>query len=294
VGVIFADARNLLELRKGQIGGRAVTLGRLSVFFHGSDLKALRSLVPRDRATEAWIAAYRWGDFAEGFFRDVLKFESVDSIDFSDYQGASIIHDLGEPLPAAYCNQFDLAVDGGTLEHVFNFPQAIGNLMRLVRVEGAVYVSAPCNNLCGHGFYQFSPELMYRVFCPANGFEPIAVRIATARYVSVELTPHHELYEVADPDAARQRVNLLSSTPVLIMALARRIADVEPFKNKVLQSDYVAKWDGQPAASAGGAVRQLKDAVRRALPDPIVRHLIGLSQRRKASLGFRRHFRRVR
>jgi hypothetical protein len=293
MGVIFADARNLLELRKGQRGGKAVTLGRLSVFFHRSDLKALRSTVPQDSATEAWFQSYRWGDFAENFFRDVLKFETVDSIDFSAYQGASIIHDLGNPLPPEYVGKFDLAVDGGTLEHVFDFPQAVGNLMKLVRVNGAVYLSGPCNNLCGHGFYQFSPELMYRVFSSANGFEPIFVRIAKARYMSVELTSGHAVYDVEDPDTSRQRVNLITSTPVLIMAMARRVADVEPFQAKILQSDYVAKWDGKVAPQSPTGIRRLKAAVRRVLPASVLNHVLGLNHRRKASLSHRKHYRRV-
>src|SRR5262249_50656134 len=113
-------------------------------------------------------------------FRDVLKFDVVESIDFSNNEGATIVHDLGQPLPTDLHARFDLAVDGGTLEHVFNFPVAIANLMRLVKVGGIAYTNGPCNNLCGHGFYQFSPELMYRVFSASNGFEILFVRLAKA------------------------------------------------------------------------------------------------------------------
>jgi hypothetical protein len=52
----------------------------------------------------------------------------------------------------------DLAIDGGTLEYVFNLPMAVGNLMGLVK-GGAAYTQSPCNSLAGHGFYQFSPEI---------------------------------------------------------------------------------------------------------------------------------------
>jgi hypothetical protein len=293
MGVIFSDARNLLELRKGQIGGRAVTLGRLGVFFHKSDVKKLRMIAPKDEAVEAWFGSYRWGDFAEDFFRNVLKFDVVDSIDFSPYQGATIIHDLGEPLPSEHTGKFDLAMDGGTLEHVFNFPAAIANLMKLVRTGGAVYLTGPCNNLCGHGFYQFSPELMHRVFSINNGFEPIFVRVAKAQYVSVELTSRHAVYDVEDPDVSQQRITLMNSKPVLIMAMARRVTDVEPFQNKVLQSDYVARWDGNLRTSHGGGLSRLKEAVRRVLPVRVLNHLIGHYNRRKASLSYREHFRRI-
>ena len=29
----------------------------------------------------------------------------------------------------------------------------------------------PANNFFGHGFYQFTPELFFRIFSAANGFE---------------------------------------------------------------------------------------------------------------------------
>ena len=63
-------------------------------------------------------------------FRKVLKFEDVTSLDFSPYEGATVIQDIGASLREGLAGQFDLAVDGGTLEHVFNFPVAIANLMR--------------------------------------------------------------------------------------------------------------------------------------------------------------------
>ena len=58
---------------------------------------------------------------------------------------------------------------------IFNFPVAIRNLMRMAKVGGQVFLTTPANNFCGHGFYQFSPELAYRIFALENGFEPASV-----------------------------------------------------------------------------------------------------------------------
>jgi hypothetical protein len=288
--MLFADARNLLERRRGRVGGKAITLGRLFTYFHQRDLKRLRKLAPVDEATSKWFQSYRWGQFADDFLRDVLKFDSVDSLDFSAYEGASIVHDLSDPLPPEHIGQFDLAMDGGTLEHVFNFPQAMANLMKLAKVGGDVYMVGPCNNLCGHGFYQFSPELMHRVFSRSNGFEPVFVRVAKAKYLSVELTTNHAVYDVQDPDTVKRRVNLISSAPVLIMSMATRVADVEPFTQKMLQSDYVSKWSGDKAPSR---LRKLKQTVRQSLPTWLVNRILGLDYKRKASLAYRKHYRVV-
>jgi hypothetical protein len=290
MGILYADARHLLERRKGRLGGRAITLGRLCTFFHPGDLKKLRKLAPVDHAADKWFKSYEWGQFADNFFRDVLKFDSLDSMDVSDYEGATIVHDLSEPVPQMYVGRFDLAMDGGTLEHVFNFPQAMANLMKLAKLGGDVYMVGPCNNLCGHGFYQFSPELIHRVFSGSNGFEPLFVRIAKAKYLSVELTTNHAVYDVHDPDIVCRRVTLITSSPVLIMAMAKRVSDVEPFKQKMLQSDYVAKWRGKQSSSR---LRKLKQTVREKMPTWLMNRVLGFDYRRKASLSYKKHFRSV-
>ncbi len=41
-----------------------------------------------------------------------------------DVPRANVIHDMNMPLPDALKEQYDLVVDGGTLEHVFFFPTA--------------------------------------------------------------------------------------------------------------------------------------------------------------------------
>ncbi|HWT11292.1 MAG TPA: hypothetical protein VN231_00905 [Allosphingosinicella sp.] len=293
MGIIFADARHLLEARQGRTGGKAVTLGRLTTYLHPSDLRALRKLVGDDADSIRWLDAYRWGMPADGFFRDVLKFDSIDSVDFSEYQGATIIHDLSRPLPAELELKFDLAVDGGTLEHVFNFPVAVANLMRLVRPGGLVYSKGPCNNLCGHGFYQFSPELMYRIFSPQNGFAVRFVRLAETRYHSVEATTGHAIYEVTDPDSVGRRVNLVTSRPVLILTLAERVAACEPFAQPVLQSDYVTRWK-EDGGSAGSRRGGLKELARRYVPTRAWTLARGAAMRRAASWRNSRHFKRVR
>ena len=38
--------------------------------------------------------------------------------------------------------------------------------------------------------------------------------------------------------------------PMIVMCLATRIADVPPFRNAPMQSDYAAKWDGSTTPSS--------------------------------------------
>jgi hypothetical protein len=245
MGLNYNDVRCLMEWRRRDYGGKIVTLGRLSLMLHPKDIVNLKREFADDDRAIALLDRYRWADFADDMFREMFGFDSVTSIDFSPYEGAGVIQDIGSPLQPGLAGQFDMAIDGGTLEHVFNFPVAVGNLMRLVKVGGAVYTQSPCNSLAGHGFYQFSPELMYRVFSAPNGFEVVFVRIALAHNLSVEQTTGQPVYDVVDPKEYGGRVLLACQSPAVMMSLAVKRSDVEPFTTPPLQSDYVEKWSGE-------------------------------------------------
>ena len=49
--------------------------------------------------------------------------------------------------------------------------------MEMVKRGGHFIGVTTLNNFCGHGFYQFSPELYYRVFAPGNGFEVVKMYV---------------------------------------------------------------------------------------------------------------------
>lgn len=243
MGIIYADVRNLIEhFRPESEGKEVITLGRLNVNLHPNEISQLRKIFARDAVAQSFFDTYTWGEYSERFFTQLFKCATVDSLDFSSYEGASIVHDLQQPITDTLRNKYDLVYNGGTLEHVFNLPVAMANLIQLARVGGLVYTNAPSNNLSGHGFYQFSPELLYRVMSRDNGMAVIFARIGIARFPSIAKSSFHRVYDVADPASLGTRVGLLSSQPAYIMFMARKTADVKPFSQPVLQSDYVQTW----------------------------------------------------
>jgi len=180
-------------------------------------------------------------EYADSLFSD-LGAEVVDTLDASDYEGAAIMHDLNVALPSDLQEQYDLVFDGGTLEHVFNFPIALRNCMEMVKEGGAFVTITMANNYCGHGFYQFSPELFWRAFCKENGFV----------IVEMYLCPlGGKAYRVADPDVVRQRVELRNSAPVSLLVHARRVRVVPLFVTPPQQSDYAWAWSATQAAEGG-------------------------------------------
>src|SRR5437868_11052632 len=70
--------------------------------------------------------------FAEPIFK-ALQAEDVFSMDVSKFEGAAFAHDLNQPIGPELREKFDTVYDGGTLEHVFNFPVALQNCMEMLR-----------------------------------------------------------------------------------------------------------------------------------------------------------------
>ena len=194
------------------------------------------------------------GGYSEPFLR-VLGAEEIVSFDASDYEGASVVHDFNRPIPDEFKGKFSAVIDGGTLEHVFNYPVAIKNCMEMVRVGGHFLSITPANNHLGHGFYQFSPELLYRVFSPTNGFEMVQMMI-------FEETLNCDWYEVADPDAVKERVILVNDEPSMLLIIAKKTSEADIFSTPPQQSDYSAMWNsGGTAASADGVEAMLGSGV---------------------------------
>jgi len=61
-----------------------------------------------------------------------LGIEDFEYIDFSDYEGATVLHDMNKPISQELENRYDTLIDIGSLEHMYNIPTALENYMRLV------------------------------------------------------------------------------------------------------------------------------------------------------------------
>ena len=125
--------------------------------------------------------------------------------------------------------RFSVVHDGGTLEHVFNYLNALRNCMELVKLGGRLFIHAPANNWCGHGFYQFSPELFYRALSPQNGFE-------VERMIVHPVGPYGRWHEVVDPDQIGSRVEALTFYPLHVLIQAKRSSAIPIFASAPQQS----------------------------------------------------------
>lgn len=234
--------RFLLHARKrGVAFGEVATLGRQTLLASRAELAALAPDFPPHEPAQRETVLAAAGGFAEPLLR-LLGARAITSFDVSDFEGATVRHDFNLPLPEDHDARFDTVIDAGSLEHVFQFPVAMANLMRLVKPGGHLVLITPTNHFSGHGFFQFSPELFYRVLAPENGFQVQAM-------LATELFPDSFWYAVPDPAAVRGRVIINSCCETYLCVLAVRTRVCPIFASPPQQSDYSALWQG---SGAGG------------------------------------------
>ncbi|MEO8526184.1 MAG: hypothetical protein ABI460_15770, partial [Caldimonas sp.] len=216
---------------RGARFGRTVGIGRQAVFIDAPDMERQRALrgLPALREPEAEPGRAR---YFEPLMEQWFGAASVDSVDASAYEQATLLHDMNLPWPADQpgLGSYDAVLDFGCLEHVFDFPVAWRNCAALCRVGGHIFHSLPANNLAGHGFYQFSPELFFNLYRAKNGFELVGLWFAQ------KADPKH-WWKVADPITVRRRVTLRNSHEVYMLVVARKLADVGTMPTPQ-QSDY--------------------------------------------------------
>ena len=185
------------------------------------------------------------------YAEDLLRCLGAQSV-HSAFEGAQVCHDLNEPIPDELKSKYDVVLDGGTLEHVFDVRQAYKNCMEMVRLGGHYLAISPSNNFMGHGFYQFSPEFFFEAFSEKNGF----------RIEQVILFEHRKnapWYEVVAPTDIKSRVSLKNSERTYVLVIAERIAEVEPFSSVPQQSDYEAAWHGEGGKAPTRSKRNSKE-----------------------------------
>lgn len=244
---------------------RSVTIGRQSVNFGPASLRTSLKRAGLDVSVERQRAIFEGDGYAEAFLV-ALGATSTHSLDNSHYEAATHVVDLNLPIDDALKCRFSAVVDSGSTEHVFNYPQAIKNCMEMVEVGGHYLGIVPTTNLSGHGFYQFSVELMYRIFSSENGFETERVYIAAQEPGALWL-------KAPDPANIGARVEYQGSRPAYIYVRARRTAAVPIFRTYPQQSDYVGYWAGDLGdhiRRRGRKATMIRTMIG-GLPDPVKR-----------------------
>ena len=194
-----------------------------------------------------------------------IGFTEYSSLDVSGYEGADIIHDLNAAeVPARLESRFDAVLDAGTLEHVFHVPNALRAIGTMLRVGGRAVHLSPASNFVDHGFYMFSPTLLWD-FYAANGYELCEMRL-------VRITQRHwaapwEVFEYVPGAMETVGFGGLDGGMFNVWSVARKSAlsttDVVPQQNSYIQIWQREEHDGARAALAARRPGIARRAVHR-------------------------------
>jgi hypothetical protein len=231
MGIDNAAARLLLLLRNepGVDFSKTIMLGRQHNYIGPVLRKSIQKNLGLSRKSLPLAAEY-----ADEFL-EALGISNPDILDVSDYEGATILHDLNIPIPSQHKNRFSTVIDIGASEHIYNIPQAIQNLKDLCSINGHLLIVSPANNWLGHGFYQFSPELFFRAFDESSGF-----RIQNLFLIKLKLSGD-TWYELSDPKKLGRRGTIVTKRRCYVALLAAKISNGE-IQDQPQQSDYETAW----------------------------------------------------
>lgn len=211
-----------IKKNKGDFG-KVATIGRQRLFIPEKQMKIFFD--------PNFIYKNDEEKYCEKMLLNYFGASEINSYDYSDFEGATDILDLN--LPFKGNKKYDTIIDVGTLEHIFNIPQALENLSNMCNINGQIILVLPANSTCGHGFYQFSPELFFTLFSPENGFGETEIFLA-------DMTNEKKWWRIDQPKSG-ERVEIQSHNQVLILCRTKKINQNVVFK-RIQQSDYLDLW----------------------------------------------------
>ena len=174
-------------------GGNLLSLGYPDILVKKEDLGVEAEIRKDSKDISKW---HNWPfDIYES--KDVFQKLGYASyfVDIIPFRGVERVLDLNNPIEwsaADLLEKFDVVIDPGTLEHIFNIGQAFKSVLALLKPGGIVIHLNPINQI-NHGFWSISPTA-YWDFYKQNGCEILEVStlggpLLQRNYQRLPLTP---------------------------------------------------------------------------------------------------------
>ncbi len=135
-------------------------------------------------------------EFSKYLFEKYFQVKSFKIIDITDQEKADFIHNLNFEITQKHLlNQFDLVIDPGTSEHIFNQSQNLSNIFKLLKNDGMYFFSLPSNGWIEHGFRQYSPTYFYDM-CEGNRGKLLIGSLGlSCKFVCIDCLPLYKKYD---------------------------------------------------------------------------------------------------
>tara|TARA_B100000795_G_C22797533_1_gene440123 strand:- start:1578 stop:2429 length:852 start_codon:yes stop_codon:yes gene_type:complete len=219
MALTFHTFKFLEKLKKNNLNfGETLTIGRLNNLLEKEDFKLLNIQIDQNV-------------YADKLLKQHFNLLSLNALDYSSFEDADIIHDLNIPLENSN-KQFNTIIDFGTSEHVFNVTECLKNISNLCKINGHIVHCLPANNNCGHGFWQFSPELFFNIYDNTNGFDETEIFL-------INLFDKKNWYKI-NKQKIGERLELNSKEPLYLLVKTKKIG--KNLYQNINQSDYEQQW----------------------------------------------------
>lgn len=234
------------ELRGSQRRGRILTFGVQGVEgdydLVAHELKKLNyPFVPLDTTTTDENTQFARSLHCSEFMK-MLGYDEWESIDAWPEEGAGIIHNLNDPVPSHMHGRYDMIFDFGTTEHIFNVPQVLQNIHKMLKPSGSIVHILPSSGHMGHGFYQFCPSL-FKTFYTSNKYADVRLFFLFFRRFA-----HHYVEITNDSDVPLDQLGTTLSGICVMATRTEENSDEVSFPMQDMYSegiDYTSWLEGR-------------------------------------------------
>ena len=216
------------------------------------------------------------GQFSTKDFFLALGYMNYFSIDING-ANESFQFDLNQNISQAYKfnERYELVINNGTGEHVFNQYSLYENIHNLTNKNGIMLHIMPFINWVNHGFYNFNP-ILYADLAAANNYQILDISLANNNGAEINFKNQEKskiMFEQVKPNYNSSFKNLLTeaksklSENIMIVIILKKTINEDfkiPLQGKYLEdiphSNTGYKKQGTGSSSAFG---QEKDGIKR-------------------------------
>ena len=211
----------------------------------------------------------------EDYFK-LVGFKEYKSIDINGAYN-SLQFDLNKNISETYSynEKYDLVINNGTGEHVFNQYALFLNFHNLTKLNGIMLNILPFIDWINHGFYNFNP-IFFADLAASNNYEIIKISLANRNGFELKLNDENLsiLFEQIKPnrnDSKFEKMIDIAKTKlgknILLVVITRKLSDnifKIPLQGKYLSdvSNFKTDYNSQESGSAMAA-NQIADNNKR-------------------------------
>lgn len=202
------------------------------------ELAILKHRLPSLPAHEQGLASF---DIAKIFLRAVFEHRSMEAIDLDGRDS----HRFDLNYPVSLDKTYDVVMNLGTAEHVFNVFQFFKTMHDLTAPGGLMFNEMPFSGWVDHGFYSFHPTFYFDLAAINNYDAPVIAYVELAPCRVITLQRREDILRMA------QQGQIAKNS--MIYAVFRKPQMQQEFKTPI--QGYYGKTLSEEANQAWAALR---------------------------------------